>query len=513
MNNTTINNWLKNIIIAGLALIIFIPLYVNNAYFFPFITGKAFAFRIIVEIVFALWLILILREKGTTVVGTSQSVIPKYNTLTIVVTVFTIIALIADLFGLNPLRSIWSNFERMEGWMTILHLWAYFMVISSVLTSKQSWEKFFNVVIASGLIVAIYGLLQFFGKLPTHQGNRVDASLGNSAYMAVYMLINSFISLYLAITRFSNKTLFWIYTISFALFSFILFQTATRGSILGWVAAIMVTAAIYAIFGRKEKGQSNVTRLLAGGLIVLFIIVGGLFYEFKDAKWIQNNQVLGRLASISISDTKTQARGFIWPIAIKGIFETPKTTIIGVGQENFNYIFNSHYNPKMYAHEQWFDRAHDVYLDWLIAGGLLGLLSYLALYLFALIYIIKSDLSIGEKSVFIGLLVGYGIHNVFVFDNQTSYVMFFTILAFVKGLSVGKDCILFKNADQKQSEDAIVVRDYIFLPVIVIGLILSIYYIDVRPISANKLLIQALTDCNNSKTVSITPFKNSLGYN
>ena len=33
------------------------PLYVANSNFFPFITGKAFAFRIIVEIVLVLWLV------------------------------------------------------------------------------------------------------------------------------------------------------------------------------------------------------------------------------------------------------------------------------------------------------------------------------------------------------------------------------------------------------------------------------------------------------------------------
>jgi O-antigen ligase/tetratricopeptide (TPR) repeat protein len=514
MNNITINNTIKNIIISGLALITLIPLYVSNSLFFPFITGKAFAFRIIVEILFTLWIVLILREKGTTVVGTDKSVAPRINLITISITVLAFIALIADLFGLNPLRSIWSNFERMEGWIMIAHLWAFFMVTSSVLTTRKNWDNFFNVVLVSGLIVAFYGLLQFFGVSPTHQGDRVDASLGNSAYMAVYMLINAFIALYLAITKFHPTRVVYttLYTASFAFFSFILFQTATRGSMLGWVAALIVFAAFYAIFGRKEIGQSNLTRGLAGGAILLILIVGVLFYSNRDAQWIQSNKVLSRLANISISDTKTQARGFIWPMAVKGIFETPKTAIIGVGQENFNYIFNSHYNPKMYAHEQWFDRAHNVYLDWLIAGGLLGLLSYLSLYLLSFIFIFKSDLTVGQKAAFVGLLVGYGVHNVFVFDNQTSYVMFFIVLAFIKNLRTGSDCMLIRNADQKPTDDQIVLRDYLFLPIMVIVFLVSVYFINVRPILANKALINGLRSCGSSKTLSIEPFKKAVGY-
>jgi O-antigen ligase/Flp pilus assembly protein TadD len=510
----TINTALKNIIVAGLAAVVFIPLYVSNSYFFPFITGKAFAFRLIIEILFALWIILILREKGTSVVGTDQSVAPKINTITIIVTVFTFISLIADLFGLNPLRSIWSNFERMEGWITIVHLWGYFLIISSVITTRKNWDYFFNVVLFSGTIVAFYGLLQFFGVYDTHQGDRVDASLGNSAYMAVYMLMNAFISLYMVVTKFdiSRKKFGGIYIALFMLFSFVMFQTATRGSMLGWMLALIVAAGFYALFGKKTTGQSSLSRFIAGGAIILLIVFGSTIYLNREVKWIQSNKVLSRLTNISISDTKTQARGFIWPMAIKGVFETSRTALLGVGQENFNYIFNSHYNPEMYAHEQWFDRAHNVFIDWLIAGGLLGLLSYLALYLFSFIYIVKSDLTIAQKSVFVGLLVGYGIHNVFVFDNQTSYIMFFTVLAFIKSLGKGSECVLIKNAYEKPSEDGIVIRDYVYVPVIVCVLMVSIYYLNLRPILVNRGLINALNSCRDAKNVSTSPFQKILKY-
>jgi O-antigen ligase/Flp pilus assembly protein TadD len=511
MNNTTTNKILKYAIIFGLAVVPFIPLYVENSFFFPFITGKGFAFRIITEIVFALWLILILREKGTSTVGTHNSVIPQVNSLTFAVTAFTIIALVADLFGLSPLRSMWSNFERMEGWIIIVHLWAYFMVLSSVINTRDNWRMFFNVVLGAGFITAVYGLYQFLGWAETHQGSRVDASLGNSAYMAVYMLINAFISAYMAVSYFSKKHhLVWVYTILFAFLSFIMFQTATRGTILGWIAAILVSCAIYLVFGKKGKGQSDTSRLIVGGVILLFFITGGLFFKYKDTQFIKGNAVLGRLATISISDTKTQARGYIWPMAVKSIFESPKTTIIGVGQENFNYIFNSHYNPQMWRHEQWFDRAHSVYLDWLVAGGLIGLISYLALYLIALLYIIKSDISIAQKSVLIGLLVGYGIHNIFVFDNQTSYVMFMIFLAFVHSLKSGKTLSIFKNFTKQQSEDDITIRDYIYLPIILIALASSLYFINIRPIQSNKLIITGLSLCQNIQAASSDAFAKSL---
>ncbi|MDQ5893629.1 MAG: hypothetical protein QG640_641 [Patescibacteria group bacterium] len=526
---STTNSILKNSIVIGLSIIAFIPLYIANPLFFPFITGKAFAFRILVEIVFALWLILLLREKGTAEAGTERSVAPRINLITLVVTAFTVIILVADLLGLNFLRSVWSNFERMEGWMTIIHLWAYFIVLSSIFGSnisghegRKNWHRFLNVTLVAGAITAFYGLFQFFGWAEVHQSTiRVDASLGNSAYMAVYMLLNAFLAGYMACTAYVHKlaikgsahVLVWVYSVLAAFFSFITFQTATRGAILGWIAAVLVVCATYALFGKKDKGQSNRSRAIAGGIIGVVVLLGILFYFNRDAQWIQKNQVLSRLATISLSDTKTQARGFVWPMAVKGIFESPKTAIIGIGQENFNYIFNSHYDPKMWAHEQWFDRAHSVFLDWFVAGGLLGLIAYLALYVISLIYIWKSDTTVGQKSMLTGLLVGYSIHNIFVFDNQSSYVMFFMFLAFVHSFRSGKIPTWIHDTKKPVSENYSTLRNYVFTPIIILLLLSSLYLVNIRPIQANTRLIDALRACASMQTVSADFFKKALALN
>jgi tetratricopeptide (TPR) repeat protein len=502
----TINSALKYLIIAGLVIVPFIPLYVANSMFFPFITGKAFVFRIIVEIVFALWLILVLRERGN-IEDSSRSVIPRVNSLTIFVTAFVLFMLVADLLGLNPIRSIWSNFERMEGWMTLIHLWAYFMVLSSIFRTKEQWNKYFNVVLLSGFIAALYGLFQFFGWAAIHQGSsRVDASLGNSAYMAVYMLLNAFLAVYMAFSEKRYKAATWIYGILGAIFSFVMFQTATRGTILGWLLAILVSSTIYAIYEKENRRGKKI----GAGILVAVIALITIFYFVKDASWIQKNEVLGRLATISITDTKTQARGFIWPMALQGVFENPKSMVLGIGQENFNYIFNKHYNPKMWAHEQWFDRAHSVFIDWLVAGGVLGLALYLSLYILSLVYIAKSNLSVGEKSILVGLLVGYAIHNIFVFDNQTSYVMFFTILAYVHSFRPGKVYGALGGSTKPLTSDGEVVRDYVFVPIIVILFFITLYFVSIRPIQSNLRLITALRACTKAEGLSAKVFEDAL---
>jgi O-antigen ligase/tetratricopeptide (TPR) repeat protein len=504
MNQKTITNIFKYSIITGLCIIPFIPLiplpYITpwaNNFFFPFIGGKAFVFRIIIEIVFALWLVLMWRDK---------TYAPKWNWMTVTVTTFTLIALIADLFGMNPLRSIWSNFERMEGWITIAHLWGYFMVLSAIFKDKKLWNLFFHITLFSALITAIYGLFQFFGWAQIHQSAaRLDSSLGNAAYLGVYMLIHFFIALYMSSISWLKKNVVvsWIYIVEALIFAFVIFQTQTRGSVFGVLIGFIITLIIYLI---KAKGEKT-GKIVAGSLMALIILACVGVYLARNTAFVQNNATLSRIVSISLSDIKTSGRSYILPMALKGVFSSPKTAIIGWGQENFNYIFNSNYNPKMYNQEQWFDRAHSVFVDWLVAGGLLGLLAYLSLFLLVLIYVWKSELGVREKSVMIGLLVGYGIHNVFVFDNLSSYILFFSIIGFAYSLRPSKAITLFhKDMDP-------VIRDYIIMPVSVILLVATLYFINVRPITASTRLITALRQCQTNGKPDAALFEKALALN
>src|SRR3989344_2231788 len=121
------NKILRNIILTGIFLLPFICLFVSNHFFFPFITGKNFAFRIIVEFITGLWIILALRDHTT---------LPKFSRIFQAFALFVIFLFISDLLSPNVYKSFWSNYERMEGWVTLAHLLALFVVLSSVMTKK-----------------------------------------------------------------------------------------------------------------------------------------------------------------------------------------------------------------------------------------------------------------------------------------------------------------------------------------------------------------------------------------
>ncbi len=488
--------------VVALFLIPLFPLIVANSYFFPFITGKAFYFRILVELAFSSWIILAFLDAKYR---------PKFTPLNFAVTLFAVIALIADLLGVNPMRSLWSNFERMEGWIVVIHLWAFYITATNIfghgVEGKKIWHRWLNVTSVVATFISFYGIGQLLGWFAIHQSAaRLDATIGNSAYLGIYIVIHMFIIAYLYFSVRSNEFggrsfLQWAYPVLFVLFGFIVLETQTRAAAIGLAGGLFIALVVYSIFAKSESKRS---RQITGGIVIGLVVLAGIFFVERKQPFFANSPMFGRLASLSLEQFKGEGRAYIWPMAIKGGLERP---ILGWGQENFNYIFNANYAPQMYGQEQWFDRAHSVFIDWFVASGFVGLLAYLALYILSIIMIWKSDISIAKKSILIGLMVAYAINNLAVFDSLASYVFFFAVLAFVNSLKKGTDIkVLGVNPIRN---DAV---EYIVAPIAIILLVGVIYMFNVRPLQANLRLISALQACSGGKP-DASLFESALAVN
>jgi tetratricopeptide (TPR) repeat protein len=165
----------------------------------------------------------------------------------------------------------------------------------------------------------------------------------------------------------------------------------------------------------------------------------------------------------------------------------------------------------MYGQEQWFDRTHNVIFDWLIAGGILGLASYLLLFISALLYIWRrkdNPFSVTDKSLLTGMLAGYFFHNLFVFDNITSYLLFVSVLAFVHSNFSSPSKITERVFTMKEE-----IKLHLATPAIVIVACVVFYVVNVPPLLANSELIQALTSQKGGPQENYQRFKRTLSYN
>lgn len=463
---------LRNAIIFLLCLVPLIPFIVWNDFFFPFITGKNFAFRIIVEIAFALWAVLMLRD---------ASARPRWTALPILMGAFLLSAGASALLAENPMKALWSNFERMEGWIGLLHSTAYFFMLWSVLKTEKTWKWFWNTSIVVSVLMSLYGLLQLSGALTINQGGlRVDGTFGNATYMAVYMLFHVFISTYYLVKTWSQSFLMrYVYIFAIVLQVTMIFFSATRGTMLGLVGGTILTSLIFIFIG---KANVAVKKWAAIGLVGIALLVGG-FIAIKDTPFVQNDGVLSRLASINIAQGET--RFAIWSMALKGVSERP---VLGWGQEGYNYIFNKYFEPRLHSQEPWFDRAHNAFMDWLVAGGVIGFLLYVSLYGATMWAIWRpgSPMTDFEKSIFTGLLAAYGFHNLFVFDHLLSYVFFMSTLAYIQYRA---------HADAKETAGAVLPESVQTLaaPAIVLAMCAVFYFANVPAMATASNIIQGIS--------------------
>lgn len=459
---------LRSLIVLGLFLFPFIPLFVASSLFFPYITGKAFAFRIIVEIIVAAWLLLAALDREQ---------LPRRSPILWAVLGLVAISSLAAIFGANPYRSFWSNFERMEGLITYLHLLGYFLVLISVLKSEKLWGWFLNLSLAVSVIVGSLALNQWLAKAGAG-GFRADATFGNPIYLAVYALVHFFLALFVLV-RSSGRWPRIIYG-ALALFEIgVIYLTATRSAMLGLVGGVLLATILVALFEREHRG---LRRWAIGFSLAVLLVVGG-FWLAKDSAVIQNNPVLSRLANISLRDNTTRHRLIVWGMGWQGVKERP---LLGWGAENFNLVFNRYYDPALYGAESWFDRSHNILIDWLAHAGLLGLLAYLGLFAAALRALWRQrSWSLLEKSILVGLFTAYFIHNLFVFDNLISYLLFFALLAYLHVSSTDQTV-------EKRKFTPSSVWLWLSLP-LAGALIFSIYFFNWRVIVSGQELVQAIS--------------------
>jgi len=484
--------FLRNALIGGVFVIPFIPLMVTNFLFFPYITGKNFTFRIIVELLFGGWLILALirpeyRPKFSWILGAALAVLGVMAAATVA--------------SENPLKSFWSNFERMEGYITLLHLFAYFVVASVVLTTERLWRTFWNISLGVAFAVGAYAFTQYIGWFPMHQGDRPDSTLGNATYLAGYLMFHLFIAVLLFVRSREELFLRWTYGCLAAFSLFIIYITATRGAAIGVAGGVLIAAFLYVLFERENRKG----RKVAIGVIAGVLILAGSMALLRNATFVKESPVLGRLSSISLEAGKS--RFLVWNMALQGAQERP---IFGWGQESFNFVFNKYYDPRMYDQESWFDRVHDVYLDWLIAGGVLGLIAYLSLYGSALYYTLRrrSVFTGAERAVLGGLLSAYFIYNFFVFDNIANYLLFFSLLAYIHGRnSMERQPI----AGKWQVSPGIATR--MGAPIIAIGMFSVMYLTNVPGLFAANELVRGLSAQSEGLGKNLEYFKQALARN
>jgi len=270
----------------------------------------------------------------------------------------------------------------------------------------------------------------------------------------------------------------YVYPAIIALNAFALILTATRGALLGLYGGLLAAASLFLMYQRTSALSASMLRKLSidpGGIEgsisvsknqhqsaldaklshgagqhksakistnqhlrkiaragLIFLVVAPILI-FGLSKAFPQNYYLSRLTDpVSLVETGFRNRLIVWRASIEMFQERP---LSGWGIENFAYGFDAHFNPalleRVRAQEAWFDRSHNIFLDSLVAGGIIGALAFL-LFLGALFwYAFSLRKTYPGSPWLVGLLAAYVIQGGFLFDIFPTYLVLFMLAAFL----------------------------------------------------------------------------------
>jgi|GEM_PF-5318326 len=470
------------LLLTGLIYLSFLtPLIVGRNFLFPFVFPKAIFFQALVQAGLIVYALLVIADR---------SYLPKRNWILAGVGGYLFVMALTGFLGADPSFSFWSKAERMDGLMQYLHLGAFLLFLLAAMRHEAEWLRLFRYVILTGWLIGIVALFAKYAPAVISLGaqDRLGATFGNPAFLSTYFLVCTFLAM-IFFLRGRGAFERWMFGGSALFFFFLMLFSGTRGAYAGFLAGVAGFLFFLVIWDRTRwlKPVAIIAILLLFFAADLFIM-RNTFLEYFP-------QLGDRVFSMW---QFPKARLVSWDIGLAAFRARP---LLGWGQENFIYAFNIHFDPNIHTYElSLFDRAHNKIIDLLVMNGLLGLAAYLVL----LAAVCKELFFILRKKLvnpiwpagFFGLMTGYVVQNMVLFEMPTSGIIFFFLLGFLIWLSnevrremkkPEKNTVVSPTAQRPLSDGA----GFVLFTAALIAVIASFYFGIAKPFRAAQGVVAA----------------------
>jgi O-antigen ligase len=403
-----------NILKYGLFASLLTFFFVFPPLLFPYITSKQLSFNILIEALSVFWILLIAKFPEYR---------PKKSFILYGIIGYFVAIFLSSALGVDPNLSLWGNAERMLGFFHLIHFLFFYIMLITVMRSKQDWKLLLNISVAVSVLITIIGLFKHYPA----------STIGNAAYVAGLMIFNFFFVGYLfSQTKNFSSRIWYGVAAFFVLLGF--WRADISGAQLGLVAGLVVFGVLFAVLNKKRKAKIAGWSLV--GLFVLGIIC---LFAFRTNPVISNTKIGGMLHGFSSANPTLNTRLLSWTSAYLDFKNHP---ILGTGYGNYAITFDKFFNPKFFDYDRsatYFDRAHNNLIDITSTTGLIGLLAYLSIFVATFYYLIKTfkkdKISLFVFSWLSGLLVAYFVQNLAVFDSLATYISLFITLSLISYLT------------------------------------------------------------------------------
>ncbi|PJF48189.1 MAG: hypothetical protein D6709_03815 [Chloroflexi bacterium] len=412
--------WCDRLIEAGwLAAIIVVPLFFNIYSSRVFEPDKLTTLRSIALVMAMAWVVKWIEEfrnprRDRSVTWRTPLVLPTLITV--------VVYMISTAFSIAPRTSLLGSYQRLQGTYTTLAYIVIFLMILQGMRRRAQLDRLLTLMIVTSLPIAIYGLLQRLQLDPLPWGGdtveRVAGNMGNSIFIAAYLVIVFFITVFRIADSFASILRSdqprWSDVVRAACYIVVallnavvvLILAGSRGPQLGWLVGVLFVMLLLAQLVRRRKARLQLTVGLIGlgiaGLAFLYFI--NVTRNNPNYDWLRQFPLLRRLSTVFTTQEGTNAvRVLIWEGAanlvlphdpITGPDGTPDAfnairPLVGYGPESMYVAYNRFYPPMLAnfeARNASPDRSHNETWDALVITGLLGLLAYMFLFGSVLFY-------------------------------------------------------------------------------------------------------------------------------
>lgn len=363
-------------------------------FFQPYVFGKTVLFEILVEAAALLFLFQLFQGHPL-----DNPRVSLGKRIGIALLLFLFFATLSTGLSADPVSSFWGSSARMDGLFTLLHFAAFFFILIHSVHTEKAWLSLVRFSVSASVFAALWGLAQWFSE------KDIISTIGNPAYLAVYLLFHIFFALYCAQkaqTR-EHKTL-WVLVAVLEIIVVLL--TNVRAAALGLALGGIIACAPF--FRNTISTRKGIAAL------VLALFLAPLFLS---------SPFFSKLSSAPSESATIASRLYIWEQTYKQIFgyaPTPNGVVVwGHGAAQLE-IASPHTNEA-------FDKPHNIFLEILYSFGILGL----GAYVYLLVAVGGAAARHKEKYLFFGLLSGYLVFLFFFFDTLASLLPFFFLLAFL----------------------------------------------------------------------------------
>lgn len=274
-------------------------------------------------------------------------------------------------------NSFWGSYERQLGLYSYLFFFLFFLLLIIKIKKKEQINRILVTISLSAFLVCVYGLIQAAGLDPLGWSEstkeRIFSTLGQPNFLASYLLLVFPISGYLFVeTR--NKFLKIFFGLIALMQLFCIIFTYSRAAEIG----LIIGSALFIGYYVFRSGKNSI--IFAMRKRTYFFIVAGVII-FLSLLWTnfsidQKARIKG---TFDLSQGSTASRANFWGASLKA---WPQKPFFGYGLENQGEALAGYYDKDWAIFNNVnaiTDRAHNIILDNLLAGGVLGLAIFLLL--------------------------------------------------------------------------------------------------------------------------------------